>query len=129
MPTSNRKKRKLSALDAAPSSDSKRTKPDDNNTSAKSHDHSVPVPLIHERLVEIMRLYKRELIEFSDMVTVVKLWIQLNVPRIEDGDNFGVEIQEETLGELSTFPFVSAAPLFRPCHLTHSHLVIAPRSR
>lgn len=30
----------------------------------------------------------------------VKMWIQLLIPRIEDGNNFGVSIQEETLAEL-----------------------------
>lgn len=30
----------------------------------------------------------------------VKLWVQLLIPRIEDGGNFGVSIQEETLGEV-----------------------------
>ena len=28
------------------------------------------------------------------------MWITLLIPRIEDGNNFGVGIQEETLGEV-----------------------------
>jgi hypothetical protein len=35
------------------------------------------------------------------MINTVKIWIQLNIPRIEDGNNFGVSIQEETVSELS----------------------------
>ena len=35
------------------------------------------------------------------MLGTVKIWIQLNIPRIEDGNNFGVSIQEETVSELS----------------------------
>jgi len=35
-----------------------------------------------------------------DIVSTVKIYIQLNIPRIEDGNNFGVGVQEETLGEL-----------------------------
>lgn len=31
----------------------------------------------------------------------VRLWIQFNVPKIEDGNNFGVGIQEEVLSETS----------------------------
>eukprot|EP01119_Soliformovum_irregulare_P005449 TRINITY_DN1720_c0_g1_i3.p1 TRINITY_DN1720_c0_g1~~TRINITY_DN1720_c0_g1_i3.p1 ORF type:complete len:125 (-),score=39.95 TRINITY_DN1720_c0_g1_i3:171-545(-) len=34
------------------------------------------------------------------MIDIVKVWIHLNVPRIEDGNNFGVSIQEETINEL-----------------------------
>lgn len=30
----------------------------------------------------------------------VKLWINLSMPKIEDGDNFGVQIQEEVLNEI-----------------------------
>ncbi|GJJ09795.1 hypothetical protein Clacol_004019 [Clathrus columnatus] len=30
----------------------------------------------------------------------VKLWVSLAMPKIEDGDNFGVQIQEEVLSEL-----------------------------
>ena len=51
-------------------------------------------------LNEAMSIVKRELIELSENMNVVKVWIQLNIPRIEGGDNFGVEIQEETVGEL-----------------------------
>jgi len=38
-----------------------------------------------------------ELIELCDNI---KLWVSLTMPRIEDGDNFGVQIQEEVLSEL-----------------------------
>ncbi|VDL81572.1 unnamed protein product [Nippostrongylus brasiliensis] len=31
---------------------------------------------------------------------LVKMWITLLIPRIEDGNNFGVSIQEETLSEV-----------------------------
>lgn len=33
----------------------------------------------------------------------VKMWITLLIPRIEDGNNFGVSIQEETLSEVVLF--------------------------
>ncbi|XP_067932016.1 proteasome activator complex subunit 3-like isoform X2 [Watersipora subatra] len=32
-------------------------------------------------------------------VNGIKMWIQMNIPRIEDGNNFGVSIQEEALAE------------------------------
>lgn len=30
------------------------------------------------------------------------MWISFLIPKIEDGNNFGVSIQEETLGEIRT---------------------------
>merc|ERR1712226_286721 len=38
--------------------------------------------------------------EFVEELQEVKMWITLNVPKIEDGNNFGVSIQEEVLSEL-----------------------------
>lgn len=36
----------------------------------------------------------------SRIVVALKLWISLNVPRIEDGNNFGVSVQEEFIANL-----------------------------
>ncbi|CAL8083266.1 unnamed protein product [Calicophoron daubneyi] len=33
---------------------------------------------------------------------IVRLWVQYNIPKIEDGNNFGVGIQEEVLTEASS---------------------------
>jgi len=49
----------------------------------------------------LLGLLKKELLELIEMINTVKLWIQLNIPRIEDGNNFGVSIQEETVNELT----------------------------
>jgi proteasome activator subunit 3 (PA28 gamma) len=49
------------------------------------------------KLHEIIRQEAQELATFVDKV---KLWVNLTMPKIEDGDNFGVQIQEEVLGEL-----------------------------
>ncbi|CAE6402081.1 unnamed protein product, partial [Rhizoctonia solani] len=43
---------------------------------------------------------KKEYIELVDLCDKVKLWVNLTMPKIEDGDNFGVQIQEEVLNEL-----------------------------
>lgn len=43
---------------------------------------------------------KEELFELSSLIGKVKLWIQLNVPRIEDGNNFGVGVQNDMIGQL-----------------------------
>lgn len=51
-------------------------------------------------LLATIKLIKQHLLEFIEITTTIKIWIQLHIPRIEDGNNFGVGIQEETLGEL-----------------------------
>ncbi|QRV83188.1 proteasome activator pa28 beta subunit [Ceratobasidium sp. AG-Ba] len=37
---------------------------------------------------------KKEYMELVDLCDKVKLWVNLTMPKIEDGDNFGVQIQE-----------------------------------
>jgi len=51
-------------------------------------------------LVELLSILKKEVLELIEVINTVKIWIQLNIPRIEDGNNFGVSIQEETVSEL-----------------------------
>ncbi|KAF9040386.1 proteasome activator pa28 REG alpha beta subunit [Hymenopellis radicata] len=43
---------------------------------------------------------KRECEQLAANVDAVKVWITLTMPKIEDGDNFGVQVQEECLSEL-----------------------------
>jgi len=52
-------------------------------------------------ILDLLAIIKREILELIEMINTVKIWIQLNIPRIEDGNNFGVSIQEETVSELS----------------------------
>lgn len=59
----------------------------------------VDVPC-NESIAELMRMLREELMDAIDKVGVLKVWIQLNIPRIEDGNNFGVSVQEEAVGEL-----------------------------
>lgn len=55
----------------------------------------------HRQIVEELERIKDEASELIEMVGNIKLWIQLNIPRIEDGNNFGVGIQEEVIQELA----------------------------
>jgi len=57
----------------------------------------IPINSNIANLSETLRMESAELLE---MLNTVKAWIQLNIPRIEDGNNFGVGVQEETLSEL-----------------------------
>eukprot|EP01128_Nolandella_sp_AFSM9_P006316 TRINITY_DN3221_c0_g1_i1.p1 TRINITY_DN3221_c0_g1~~TRINITY_DN3221_c0_g1_i1.p1 ORF type:complete len:244 (-),score=77.21 TRINITY_DN3221_c0_g1_i1:34-765(-) len=56
---------------------------------------------MNERVVTLIDSLKKETLEFVASIHAIRLFIQLNVPRIEDGNNFGVQIQEEVLNELS----------------------------
>eukprot|EP00922_Rhytidocystis_sp_ex-Travisia-forbesii_P020188 GHVS01029759.1.p1 GENE.GHVS01029759.1~~GHVS01029759.1.p1 ORF type:complete len:267 (+),score=36.93 GHVS01029759.1:89-889(+) len=55
----------------------------------------------HKQISAEIECTKAETAELIEMVGNVKLWIQLNVPRIEDGNNFGVGIQEDAISELA----------------------------
>lgn len=48
---------------------------------------------LHKRL-------KEECETLTKLTDQVKLWVAMTMPRIEDGDNFGVGVQEEVLSEL-----------------------------
>jgi len=61
----------------------------------------IPTIPSNKIILQLLGLLKKELLEIIEMINTVKLWIQLNIPRIEDGNNFGVSIQEETVNELS----------------------------
>ena len=53
-------------------------------------------------IVELMELVKPIVREAVEAANKVKMWISYLIPRIEDGNNFGVSIQEDTLGEVRT---------------------------
>jgi len=53
----------------------------------------------NHHLVEMIDAIKPQVIELIDNANKIKMWISYSVPRIEDGNNFGVSIQEETLSE------------------------------
>lgn len=52
-------------------------------------------------LVRLIEIVRTEMLEFVSTVSTLKLFIQLHIPRIESEGNFGVNVQEETAGELS----------------------------
>nr|ACO09059.1 Proteasome activator complex subunit 3 [Osmerus mordax] len=54
------------------------------------------------QLVDLIERVKPEIRTLIEKCNTVKMWVQLLIPRIEDGNNFGVSIQEETVAELRT---------------------------
>lgn len=59
-----------------------------------------PVPC-NTKLVRIVDFLKPEILLLVNSCNAIKLWIQLKIPKIEDGNNFGVGIQEDILAEVS----------------------------
>jgi len=51
-------------------------------------------------LVELINVVKPIVREVVESVNKIKMWILFLIPRIEDGNNFGVSIQEDTLAEV-----------------------------
>jgi len=85
----NNKKRRLSE-----SSDS------ESSSMSGTQDVDCAVPC-NKHIIDAMKIIKREVKEVVETVATLKIWIQLMIPRIEDGNNFGVGVQEDCLGELS----------------------------
>lgn len=82
-----------SSLTALP--EGKRIKLDDGRM---CYTHLMPQ---QESISNQLEQLKKDAAELVETLGQVKLWIQLNVPRIEDGNNFGVGIQEEAIQELA----------------------------
>lgn len=56
----------------------------------------------NEKLAELTGIARPMLRDAVEDVNKVKMWILFLIPRIEDGNNFGVSIQEEALNEVRT---------------------------
>lgn len=82
----SRKKRKLNGDSNEAADGAKRTTLVPCNKALKDFHQGVLKPEVHKSI---------------ECANAVKVWIQLNVPRIEDGDNFGVEVQQEALEEFT----------------------------
>nr|XP_033775046.1 proteasome activator complex subunit 3 isoform X1 [Geotrypetes seraphini] len=65
----------------------------------------------NQQLVDIVEKVKPEIRLLIEKCNTVKMWVQLLIPRIEDGNNFGVSIQEETVAELRTVESEAASYL------------------
>lgn len=52
------------------------------------------------KLKKIIKVLKPQIRTLIEKCNTVRMWVTLLIPKIEDGNNFGVSIQEETLSEL-----------------------------
>ncbi|XP_062826115.1 proteasome activator complex subunit 3-like [Anolis carolinensis] len=60
------------------------------------------MPKSNQKLVDILEKVKPEIRLLMEKCNVVKLWVQLSIPKIEGGNSFGVSVQEDTVAELQT---------------------------
>jgi len=63
----------------------------------------------NKHIVELTDLAKPHIRQLVEDTNLLKMWIQFLIPRIEDGNNFGVSIQEDTLGEIRNVESDAAA--------------------
>jgi len=54
----------------------------------------------NKKLIRLIDMIKPEIKDVIEACEKIKMWISLLIPRIEDGNNFGVSIQEEVLNEV-----------------------------
>jgi len=83
-----------------------------------------PVPA-NKAVRAVMDIIEDQLLFVSDILDTLSIWVKLNVPRIADGNNFGVEVQEEITGVLDEAGTAAQAMLdmFSVYHLSRGELI------
>jgi proteasome activator subunit 3 (PA28 gamma) len=66
---------------------------------------------INQHIAEIIEIVKPQAIELIGYANQIKMWINFMIPKIEDGNNFGVSIQEDSLAEARQVESESASYL------------------
>lgn len=72
----------------------------------------------NKKLEDLLALMKREVREAIEIVNSIKVWIQMLVPKMEDGNNFGVEVQEEVSSECDRVE-TETYMIFESCQAYH----------
>ena len=66
-------------------------------------------------ILNVMEMLKKEVLELIDMLSTMKIWVRLSRPKLEDGNNFGVDVQMDILTSLATGA-MSARNMLRQFH-------------
>uniref|UniRef100_A0A0A9ZB09 Proteasome activator complex subunit 3 n=1 Tax=Lygus hesperus TaxID=30085 RepID=A0A0A9ZB09_LYGHE len=53
-------------------------------------------------LMKVIRIVKPHIKQLIEDANLLKMWVSFMIPKIEDGNNFGVSVQEETLAEIQS---------------------------
>ncbi|KAL1497768.1 hypothetical protein ABEB36_008670 [Hypothenemus hampei] len=56
----------------------------------------------NKHIVELTETVKPHIRKLVEDANLMKMWISFMIPKIEDGNNFGVSIQEDTLAEIQS---------------------------
>ncbi|XP_074659040.1 proteasome activator complex subunit 3-like [Tubulanus polymorphus] len=75
---------------------------DDNITGCKVFSLPNGTVSSNMHLIEIVDNLKPHIRDLLEYTNTVKMWITYMIPKIEDGNNFGVSVQEETMAEART---------------------------
>jgi len=92
-------------------------------------DHPDPTTSIVECnsiILNVENALKMEILEMKEYMNTLQIWVQLNIPRIQDGNNFGVEVQSEIVSVLEAAGDSGLDILagFTDYHLTRAALLI-----
>jgi len=72
----------------------------DNGDGVPAVNGDVPEFPCNKWIVELVDDIKPDISELMERCATIRIWITLLIPKIEDGNNFGVGVQEDALGEL-----------------------------
>ncbi|XP_022667960.1 proteasome activator complex subunit 3-like isoform X2 [Varroa destructor] len=64
---------------------------------------------LNEAITSMYTVVKPLIAQLINDCNLLKMWIQFLIPKVEDGNNFGVGIQEDCLGEVRTVEVEAAA--------------------
>ncbi|BET03301.1 Proteasome activator complex subunit [Nesidiocoris tenuis] len=53
-------------------------------------------------LMQVIKIVKPHIKQLIEDANLLKMWVSFMIPKIEDGNNFGVSVQEETLAEIQS---------------------------
>uniref|UniRef100_A0A672G7E9 Proteasome activator complex subunit 1 n=1 Tax=Salarias fasciatus TaxID=181472 RepID=A0A672G7E9_SALFA len=103
--------------------EAKEGKKDDKDSDKEDEDSGPPCGPIcsNERVESLLQEVRREIQTLKEKLNTVAMWVQLQIPRIEDGNNFGVAVQEkvfELLTNTRTKIEAFQTQISKPCCLT-----------
>ncbi|CAN9506050.1 unnamed protein product [Ophioblennius macclurei] len=77
--------------------EAKEGKKDDKDSDKEEEDSGPPCGPIgsNERVESLLQEVKPQIQTLKEKLNTVSMWVQLQIPRIEDGNNFGVAVQEK----------------------------------